>query len=175
MPRDVDSRSNSRGRSRGRSRSRSRGRSRSRSGSRSDSDSGYSKGSVCSKRSSRSSREPRRNSQIFIAKLTPFISERDLRNIFIKYGRIKNLNLKRGYAFLEYVHRSDAKEAIYHMDGRRIGGQRIVVQEAMSQGRDRRFSGPSRRRTGPKETDLCYNCGGKGHWANECTLPKKQR
>lgn len=26
---------------------------------------------------------------------------------------------------------------------------------------------------GPKATDVCHNCGGKGHWAMHCPMPKK--
>ena len=31
------------------------------------------------------------------------------------------------------------------------------------------------RKTGPKESDVCFNCGKLGHWANECHLPKSTK
>jgi len=71
-----------------------------------------------------------RNTQIFIAKLASGIREKDLEYEFRKFGTIKNIQLKRGYAFIEYEDHKDAEDAIKEMDGRRIDGQRVVVQMA---------------------------------------------
>jgi hypothetical protein len=40
------------------------------------------------------------NCQIFIAKLSPDIGEEDLRQIFRRYGKIREINLKRGFGFI---------------------------------------------------------------------------
>lgn len=41
-----------------------------------------------------------KNAQIFIAKLHPRITERDLKYKFNKFGEIKDIRLKSGYAFI---------------------------------------------------------------------------
>jgi arginine/serine-rich splicing factor 4/5/6 len=71
-----------------------------------------------------------KNSQIFIAKLSSSVRERDLEDEFKRYGHIKNTELKRGYAFIEYEDYRDADEAIKDMDGRKFEGNRIVVQHS---------------------------------------------
>ena len=54
------------------------------------------------------------NCSIFIGKLSSRIRDQDLEDEFSKYGKIKSIELKRhrGFAFIEYSHPEDAKEAI---------------------------------------------------------------
>lgn len=40
------------------------------------------------------------NTQIFIAKLSQRVTEKDLSSKFSKYGQIKSIQLRRGYAFI---------------------------------------------------------------------------
>ena len=77
--------------------------------------------------------------QIFITKLGPQVTEEDLEREFSKFGDIKKVNLKRGYAFVEYYHKADAKYAIRELDNQRLFGQnqRIVVEEAIGSKRER--------------------------------------
>ena len=127
--------------------------------------------------------------QIFVTKLSSRVTKKDLDKEFGKYGDIRNLNLKKGYAFIEYYDKEDAKYAIRELDNKKLFGQqqRIVVEEAKGSKRERERERRRdrerdrdrdyyyRRRSGPKKTDICFNCGKEGHWANECSLPRKER
>ena len=70
--------------------------------------------------------------QIFVTKLSSRVTKKDLDREFGKFGEIRNLKIKRGYAFIEYYNKEDAKYAIKELDNKKLFGQqqRIVVEEA---------------------------------------------
>ena len=154
-----------------------------------------------------SSRENSGLPKIFITKLSHQVTEKDIEKEFKIFGEIRNINLKKGYAFVEYYNKRDAKDAIRKLDNQKLFGQsqRVVVEEAIGHRRDRdrdrdrdhhrrdryyhdryrdrdkyrnddHYSSRHRsRKTGPKESDVYFNCGKFGHWANECHMPKKDK
>lgn len=84
-----------------------------------------------------SSRDRSRNPQIYISKLSTSIREKDLEEKFGKYGSIRRVQLKSGYAFIEFSDYKEAEHAIESMDGRNWEGQRIVVQPSLGRKRER--------------------------------------
>lgn len=72
---------------------------------------------------------------LFVSRLSYDVSERKLRHEFEEFGDIKRIRLvhdkhsgkPRGYAFIEFEHKSDMKEAYKGADGRRIEGMRCLV------------------------------------------------
>lgn len=84
-----------------------------------------------------SSRERTRNPQIYISKLSTSIREKDLEEKFGKYGTIRRVQVKTGYAFVEFSDYKEAEHAIESMDGRNWEGQRIVVQPSLGRKRER--------------------------------------
>eukprot|EP00775_Hariotina_reticulata_P007227 gene7227-7440_t len=72
---------------------------------------------------------------LFLSRLSYEVTERKLRHEFEEYGPIKRIRLvhdrntdkPRGYAFIEYEHKKDMKEAYKQSDGRKVEGRRILV------------------------------------------------
>ncbi|KAM3141271.1 hypothetical protein pb186bvf_006656 [Paramecium bursaria] len=98
--------------------------------------------------------------QIYVGRISSKIVREDLQKEFEKFGKILDIDLRPNRAFIEFSQPEEARDAIDKMDGKRLGGDRITCKP-----RDDRPSGGAR---GPTSRDVCYNCGRKGHWANQC-------
>lgn len=74
-------------------------------------------------------KNPETFTQIYIAKLNQNTNEDDLRQQFQKYGEIKDLVLKKFYAFIDYRDHTAAEEAIRDMNGKSfVNGEELVVE-----------------------------------------------
>jgi arginine/serine-rich splicing factor 4/5/6 len=71
-----------------------------------------------------------RNPLVNISHLSNSIREKDLDQEFAKYGNIKSISLKNGFAFVEYEDYRDADDAIDAMDSKTFEGQKLTVQHA---------------------------------------------
>ncbi|KAI9329661.1 hypothetical protein DFJ73DRAFT_765650 [Zopfochytrium polystomum] len=72
---------------------------------------------------------------LYVGKIPRSATERDVRRHFEEFGRIRDLRLLVGFAFVEYEDYRDARDAIDRLDGSRLLGERITVEQARTQGR----------------------------------------
>ena len=70
------------------------------------------------------------NCQIFICHLPKDISKNELEEEFQEFGTIRKIEIKNKFAFIEYKSAQSAKDAILKMDGNKVFGNKIVVQNA---------------------------------------------
>jgi arginine/serine-rich splicing factor 7 len=66
-----------------------------------------------------------RENQIYIGRLSSRARKSDLEKEFEKYGKIKEIDLKRNHAFIEFESADKAKLAMEKMDNKKIAGERI--------------------------------------------------
>jgi len=76
--------------------------------------------------------------RVYVGRLSSRTRERDLDDVFSKYGRVQSCDLKYGYAFVEFEDPRDAEDAVRALDGHNLDGSRIVVEFS----RGGRRSGP---------------------------------
>ncbi|CAD8060725.1 unnamed protein product [Paramecium primaurelia] len=99
--------------------------------------------------------------QLFVAgySRSKIQDEKGIKDIFKKYGTIKDIAYKGSYSFVTLSSETEAQNAISAINGQLINGQKFKVDIV-----DNRKG----KRIGPQEKDECFKCGKGGHWAREC-------
>eukprot|EP00917_Polyrhabdina_sp_WS-2016_P032127 GHVP01068538.1.p1 GENE.GHVP01068538.1~~GHVP01068538.1.p1 ORF type:complete len:242 (-),score=45.71 GHVP01068538.1:658-1383(-) len=92
---------------------------------------------------------------VFLARLPNDINTREIENLLSPYGKVLRVNLKRGYAFVEFEDERSVETAVREANGREIGGFNIIVELARG------------KREIERTTD-CFKCGRPGHMARDC-------
>lgn len=75
---------------------------------------------------------------LFVANLSEFVTEGDLESLFARYGSVVSVKIwidletgkSRGFGFVELDDDWGAERAIEKLNGKRLYGQRLKVQEA---------------------------------------------
>lgn len=78
---------------------------------------------------------------MFIGGVNPRASEMDVERFFKGFGRIRAINLKTGYGFVEFEDHRDADDAVYEMNNQTLCGGRITVEHAKGVPRSRNSFG----------------------------------
>ncbi|KAI5426068.1 hypothetical protein KIW84_031773, partial [Lathyrus oleraceus] len=111
------------------------------------------------------------NTRLYVGRLSSRTRSRDLERVFSRYGRVRDVDMKHDYAFVEFSDPRDADDARYNLDGRDVDGSRLIVEFAKGVPRGSRDSRDSREYLGrgpPPGSGRCFNCGIDGHWARDC-------
>lgn len=68
--------------------------------------------------------------RVFLGRLPRDIKEKDVERFFRGFGRIREINLKNGFGFVEFQDYKDADDAVYEMNHKELMGERITVEHA---------------------------------------------
>ncbi|XP_057979222.1 U11/U12 small nuclear ribonucleoprotein 31 kDa protein [Malania oleifera] len=115
-------------------------------------------------------------STVYVSNIDYSLTNSDLHTIFSTFGKVarvtilkdRSTRLSRGVAFVLFVSRSDALNAVHSMNGKVLNKRTLKVSIASDNGRAAEFI----RKRVYKDKSRCYECGESGHLSYEC--PKNQ-
>ncbi|XP_064421149.1 serine/arginine-rich splicing factor 5 isoform X2 [Latimeria chalumnae] len=73
--------------------------------------------------------------RVFIGRLNPSAREKDVERFFKGYGQIRDIDLKRGFGFVEFEDPRDADDAVYELDGKELCNERVTIEHARARSR----------------------------------------
>jgi len=98
--------------------------------------------------------------RVYVGKLSYDVRERDLEKFFKGYGRVREILMKEGFAFVEFDDHRDADDAVYDLNGKDLMGERVHVEFAREQRGPRRFGGSGGGRYGGGRYESSRSRGG---------------
>ena len=68
--------------------------------------------------------------RVYVGRLSHEVRERDVHRFFRSEGKIREVLMKDGFAFVEFDHTDDAEAAVRHLNGKDLNGDRVHVEFA---------------------------------------------
>ncbi|XP_077989197.1 serine/arginine-rich splicing factor 6-like isoform X2 [Glandiceps talaboti] len=68
--------------------------------------------------------------RIYIGRLSYQAREKDVERFFRGFGRLREVNLKNGFGFVEFDDPRDADDAVYELNGKELCNERVIIEHA---------------------------------------------
>ena len=107
---------------------------------------------------------------VYVGGISSEVRERDIEDFFQGYGSIKQVNLKKGFAFCVFDDDRDAEDAVKDLNGTRLRGERVKLEFAKG---ERRGSDRDRYESGSGHRVLVENLSSKTAWQDLKDYMKK--
>ena len=79
------------------------------------------------------------STRVYVGGISYKAREADIEYFFRKYGKLREISLKNGFAFIEFDDYRNADDACYDLNGKEMLGERVTIEFAKGtpHGRDR--------------------------------------